>query len=87
MATNAAGGVTVLAVSVDVDESAYRKFLKDHKIDLLTVRDPDQKSNNLYGTIKFPESYIIDRNGVVRRKFFGPVDWTQPEIVDFLSKL
>ena len=82
-----ARGVSVLAVSVDVDESAYHRFLKDHKIDLLTVRDPDQKSNNLYGTIKFPESYIIDRKGVVRRKFWGPVDWTQPEIVDFLSKL
>jgi peroxiredoxin len=83
----AARGVTVLAVSVDVDESAYHRFLKAHKIELLTVRDPDQKSNNLYGTIKFPESYIIDRNGVLRRKFFGPVDWTQPEVVDFLSKL
>ena len=82
-----ARGVTVLAVSVDVDESAYHRFLKAHKIELLTVRDPDQKSNNLYGTIKFPESYVIDRDGVVRRKFFGPVDWTQPEIVDFLSKL
>ena len=82
-----ARGVTVLAVSVDVDESAYHRFLKAHKIELLTVRDPDQKSNNLYGTIKFPESYVIDRNGVVRRKFFGAVDWTQPEIVDFLSKL
>src|SRR5437588_919854 len=82
-----AKGVTVLAVSVDVDESAYQRFLKNHKIELLTVRDPDQKSNNLYGTSKFPESYIIDRSGVVRRKFFGAVDWTQPEIVDFLSKL
>ena len=82
-----AKGVTVLAVSVDVDEGAYQRFLKNHKIELLTVRDPDQKSNNLYGTSKFPESYIIDRSGVVRRKFFGAVDWTQPEIVDFLSKL
>jgi len=80
-------GVEVLAVSVDADENAYRRFLKDHNVDLLTVRDPDQKSNNLYGTFKFPETYIIDRNGVLRRKFIGPVDWSQPEIVDFLSKL
>ena len=79
--------VSVLAVSVDVDENAYRKFLKDYKVDLLTVRDPDQKSNNLYGTFKFPETYVIDRNGVMRRKFIGPVDWSQPEIVEFLSKL
>jgi cytochrome c biogenesis protein CcmG/thiol:disulfide interchange protein DsbE len=80
-------GVTVLAVSVDVDDSAYHKFLTDHKIDLLTARDPDQKSNRLYGTFRYPETYIIDRNGVVRRKFIGAVDWGLPEIVDFLNKL
>jgi len=80
-------GVTVLAVSVDADGGSYHKFLKDHNVNLLTVRDPDQKSNNLYGTFKFPETYIIDRNGVVRRKFIGPVDWNQPDILDYLSKL
>ena len=80
-------GVTVLAVSVDVDENNYRRFLKDHGVNLLTVRDPDQKSNGLYGTFKFPETYIVDRNGVMRRKFIGPVDWTEPEVIDFLSKL
>jgi len=79
--------VSVLGVSVDVDADGYHRFLKDHKIDFLTVRDPDQKANNLYGTFKFPETYIIDRNGIVRRKFIGPVDWSQPEIVDFLNKL
>ena len=69
-------GVTVLAVSVDADENNYRRFLRDHSVALLTVRDADQKSNGLYGTSKFPETYIIDRNGVVRRKFIGAVDWT-----------
>jgi cytochrome c biogenesis protein CcmG/thiol:disulfide interchange protein DsbE len=80
-------GVTVLAVSVDVDQSAYRQFVKDHNVNLLTVRDPDQKSSALYGTFKFPETYIVDRNGVIRRKFIGAVDWTAPEVTDFLGKL
>ena len=82
-----AKGVTVLAVSVDVDEGAYRRFVKDHNVNLLTVRDPDQKSSALYGTFKFPETYIVDRNGVMRRKFIGAVDWTAPEVTDFLGKL
>ena len=82
-----AKGVTVLAVSVDVDQSNYRQFLHDHGVSLLTVRDPDQKSNSLYGTFKFPETYVIDRNGVMRRKFIGAVDWTEPDIMDFLGKL
>ena len=80
-------GVTVLAVSVDADEGAYQRFVKNHNVNLLTVRDPDQKSNSLYGTSVFPETFIIDRNGVVRRKFIGAVDWTEPEITDYLSKL
>jgi len=80
-------GVTVLAVSVDVDDIAYRQFVRNHNVTLLTVRDPDQKSSALYGTHLFPETYVIDRNGVMRRKFIGAVDWTEPEITDFLSKL
>ena len=80
-------GVTVVGVSIDVDGDAYHKFLKDYKVDFLTVRDPDQKTSSLYGSFKWPETYIIDRNGIVRRKFIGAVEWTQPEIVDFLGKL
>jgi peroxiredoxin len=80
-------GVTVLAVSIDVDENAYRQFLKEHGVNLLTVRDPQQKTPALYGTRGWPETFIIDRNGVMRRKFIGPVDWTEPDITDFLGKL
>ncbi len=82
-----AKGVTVVAVSIDVDASAYRQFLKQHGVDLLTVRDPAQKTPALYGTHGWPETFIIDRNGVMRRKFIGAVDWTEPEITDYLSKL
>jgi peroxiredoxin len=80
-------GLSIVGVSIDVDGDAYHKFLKDYKIDFVTVRDPDQKTSSLYGSFKWPETYIIDRDGIVRRKFIGPVEWSQPEIVDFLSKL
>src|SRR5258708_7572574 len=88
-----AKGVVVLAVSVDDDADDYHKFLKDHDIDLLTVRDPGNKNAEgvsapvaaRYGTFKFPETYIIDRDGTIRRKFIGPIDWSQAEIVEYLS--
>lgn len=80
-------GVEVVAISVDADQSAYKDFLKEHNVDLLTVRDADQKSNNLYGTFKFPETYIIDREGVLRRKFIGAIDWGTPEIQEYLGRL
>jgi cytochrome c biogenesis protein CcmG/thiol:disulfide interchange protein DsbE len=82
-----AKGVTVLAVSIDVDENMYHRFLKERGVNLLTVRDPEQKTASLYGTFGWPETYIIDRTGVLRRKLVGPVDWNSPEITDYLSKL
>ncbi len=79
--------VVILAVSTDVDEEAYKKFTAKNMQGLLTVRDGQNRSNGLYGTFAFPETFIIDRNGVIKRKFIGAVEWTNPEIVDYLNKL
>jgi len=79
--------LAVVAVSTDQDDAIYRKFLIKHHVNVLTVRDADQRVNAMYGTVLIPETYIIDRQGVVRRKFIGAQDWTSPEITDFLSKL
>jgi cytochrome c biogenesis protein CcmG, thiol:disulfide interchange protein DsbE len=80
-------GVTVLGVSIDVDQDAYHNFIKQHGVEFLTVRDPDQKSSALYGTTGWPETFIIDRQGVLRRKFVGPVNWKDPEIVQYITSL
>jgi thiol-disulfide isomerase/thioredoxin len=79
--------VTIIAVSEDGDDKPYQQFVRDHNIDLLTVRDVQQKTNEVYGTFKFPETYVIDRNGKIVRKFIGAADWTNPEIVEYLQKL
>ena len=81
------GRITILAVSTDADRDAYLRFLREQKANFLTVRDPAQNSNKLYGTFIYPETYIIDREGIVRRKFIGPVDWTNPDIIQYLSSL
>ena len=80
-------GVVVLAVSIDDDDDAYHKFLKEYGVNLVTVRDEARKASSLYGTFGWPESYVIDRQGVIRRKFIGAVDWTSPEVTDYLGKL
>lgn len=80
-------GIVVVGVSIDVDGDAYHRFLKLHGINFVTVRDPEQKVAGMYGTSGWPETYVIDRQGVMRRKFVGPVDWNAPDIVDFLNKL
>lgn len=80
-------GVVVVGVSIDVDNNAYHRFIKQRNVNFVTVRDPDQKVAGMYGTSGWPETYIIDRQGIMRRKFVGPVDWNSPDIVDFLNRM
>jgi peroxiredoxin len=81
--------VTVFSVSLDDSDSAYQQFIREHGMadTLVTVRDATKRSNTMYGTFRFPETYVIDANGVLRRKFIGPVEWTRPEIIEYLAKL
>ena len=79
--------LAVVAVSWDEDPAAYQHFLDIHHVDLFTVRDPNQKVATLYGTSLIPETYIIDRQGNLRRKFVSAQDWTSPEIISYLKHL
>ncbi|GAC1357653.1 MAG: TlpA disulfide reductase family protein [Acidobacteriaceae bacterium] len=79
--------LAVVGISTDQDDAVYRSFLRQHHVDLVTVRDGDQRINALYGTVQIPETYIIDRNGILRRKFIGAQVWTSPEIVGYLKSL
>ena len=79
--------VQVLAVSFNDDPEAYKSYIVENHIDLLTVYDATQTSNLAYGTKRPPETYIIDREGIIRRKFIGPQNWTSPEIVSYLNQL
>jgi cytochrome c biogenesis protein CcmG, thiol:disulfide interchange protein DsbE len=79
--------LAIVAVSIDQDDVVYRNFLTRHHVDLITVRDASQQINAMYGTAQIPESYIIDRNGILRRKLVSDQDWTNPEIISFLNNM
>ena len=79
--------VTVLAISQDEDAEAYTRFLLANSVTLMTLRDPSARIPHLYGTVKIPESYVIDGKGILRRKFVSAQNWTSPEIVNYLRKL
>ena len=79
--------IAVVAVSSDEDDALYRRFLSQYNVDFLTVRDPSSRIPHMYGTVKIPETYVIDRNGILRRKFVSAQNWMSPEIVDYLNRL
>ncbi len=80
-------GLVVLAVSVDKDEKLYRDFLAVNKVAITTARDPSQDINRRYGTVQFPESYIIDRNGRVVEKIISSTNWMDERMVTHVQSL
>lgn len=79
--------LAILAVSIDEDPDSYAHFLVRRHVDFNTVRDPDETAAKLYRTDMWPETYIIDRQGFIQRKFVGATDWSSPEIRAYLKSL
>ncbi len=83
----AASGVVVVGVSVDQNPKLYGQFLKRFRPSFETARDPDAKIPSSYGTWRFPETYIIDHNGVVVQKVISSRNWMDPEVLNFVQSL
>ncbi len=44
-----------------------------------------QARGNLYGLTGVPETFVIDRNGVILKKVVGAMEWDRPEVIAFLN--
>jgi peroxiredoxin len=78
----------ILAVSVDEGGAVdVEQFMRKNRFALPVLLNPDQSVSRQYGTFKFPETYLVDREGIVRLKIIGAADWTSPEAQKFVQAL
>ena len=80
-------GVAVIAVSLDEDPEEYQKFLAEHQIKFLTLRNASHSVSELYGTFKYPETFIISRDGHLLNKIIGATDWASPQMIEYFDSL
>ncbi len=80
-------GFVVVGISVDEDADQYQTFLDSAGVTFPTARDPERSVSARYGTMKYPESYLISREGRVLRKYVGPENWRRPEIANYLRSV
>lgn len=66
-------GVRVVGVSIDrgAAEAEVRRFVEDHDITFTILLDPDQQVSTLYRLLGVPATILIDRDGVIARRFPG----------------
>ena len=70
-------GFELVAVSADIegDLELVREFRDRMAISFPIALDPAKRISELYQTMGFPESLLIDRDGTVVERYVGPRDW------------
>ncbi len=77
-------------VAISVDEGGRKdieSFFKESGFSLPTYLDESGASTKSYGITGVPESFIIDKQGVLVKKIIGGYAWDSPETVSFLEGL
>jgi cytochrome c biogenesis protein CcmG, thiol:disulfide interchange protein DsbE len=70
-------GLHVVAVSIDDPGKAdeIRKFLRDFNLTFEVLHDSTQAIQAAYQTTGVPETFIIARDGTIRKKVIAAADW------------
>ena len=70
-------GLVVLGVSVDDPgaEDAIRDFVKEYGLTFTILHDAKQQTKTNYQVTGFPETFVIGREGTIRKKVIGAADW------------
>ena len=77
----------MLAVSIDEGgKAAVEDFFKKSGTTLPACLDSDQSASKLYGITGVPETFVIDKNGVIVKKVVGALDWSKPEVITFFTE-
>ncbi|MFC1843669.1 TlpA family protein disulfide reductase [Thermodesulfobacteriota bacterium] len=65
---------------------AVKNFVTKLGITMPILSDEHNFAGPKYGLTGVPETFIIDKQGVVREKFIGPAEWDSPQNVTMLMK-
>ena len=78
----------LLAVSIDeIGIEAIIPFMEKHKLNFTVLTDPKGTIKYKYQTTGVPESFIINKKGVIVNKVIGPMNWATPDAIRYFREL
>ena len=76
----------MLAMSIDEGgKEAVEAYFRQSGNELPACLDTNGAVGRMYGITGVPETFVIDRKGVIIKKIIGPLEWNAPEVVKFLN--
>ena len=78
----------MLAVSIDEGgKDAVERYFKNSGLVLPALLDTDHRISGRYGTTGVPETFVLDKKGVILKKVVGGMDWSDPQVIAYLGEL
>ncbi|MDO3379607.1 TlpA family protein disulfide reductase [Geoalkalibacter halelectricus] len=78
----------LLAINVEEDpHRALATYLEANPYSFTIPIDPQGRVQELYRVYRFPETFIVDRNGIVVDHVIGGRDWTDSRVIEHISRL
>ncbi len=78
----------LLAINIEEDgKDVVQDFLREepHKFPILL--DLKAEVQEKYGVYRFPETFIVRRDGVIAEHVIGAIDWTDRKVINFIKFL
>lgn len=79
--------LVILSVSVDSSEGKVAKFVQQNPAPYVVLTDTEGMAAVPYNIMSLPTTYLIDRNGKIKKKFMGAVEWTDSSVKDLIAQL
>ena len=85
----ASKGLKIVAVSIDDPgtDAAIRAFVKQYGLTFEVLHDPQGKISDLYDVTGYPETFIVGKDGVIRKKLMSATDWNSPDARALMDRL
>ncbi|MDJ0849629.1 MAG: TlpA disulfide reductase family protein [Myxococcota bacterium] len=80
-------GFELVAISVDEDGEAVRRFRERYGLTFTILLDPERSAARAYQTFRFPESLLVGPDGVVVERYVGEKRWDAEAYVERIRRL
>jgi len=78
----------IVAISIDaMGAEAVAPFMEKNKLNFAALLDPEGTIKSVYQITGVPESFIVNKKGILVEKIIGPRNWADPAAVRYLRDL
>jgi cytochrome c biogenesis protein CcmG, thiol:disulfide interchange protein DsbE len=77
----------IVTILVKDDLQRASGFMKQNGLTFPVYLNTDESAAKLFGITGVPETFILDKKGILRHKVIGPAEWDSPGVMQNLQVL